>query len=199
MTLLRIPLNFMKNSFEKLYQRFIVALIDKANGNATVICKRFYALTLMKELGLSGNHISTPKTYDTCADKTHFQLINSCGNTILTYFDISLNAENKCLPSVYWLLKLHKKKNSKRAYKITFQRCWWEIHWNTCRAQWRNKQKTEAISLTKNFLKKDVKYLLRNCSFRLGNKIFRQIISLLVGADLAPIFANLFLFHIELK
>ena len=75
----------------------------------------------MKELGLSGNHISTPKTYETCVEKTHFQLINSCGNTILTYFDISLNAENKCLPSVYWLPKLHKKRILNEHIKLLFK------------------------------------------------------------------------------
>ena len=55
----------IKNSLEELHQKFIVTPIGKANGNVAVICKRFYFLTLMKELGLRGNHKSTPKTYET--------------------------------------------------------------------------------------------------------------------------------------
>ena len=33
---------------------------------------------------------------------------DTCGNTILPHFNIPLNAENKYLPSIYWLSKLHK-------------------------------------------------------------------------------------------
>ena len=63
---------------------------------------------------------------------------------------------------------------------------------NTFEAIWSNKQKTGAILFTKNSLKKAVKYLLGNCYFKLGNKIFRQIIGIPVGSNPAPLFANLF-------
>ena len=34
-------------------------------------------------------------------------MIEKHGTTILTHFNISLNAEKKCLPSIYWLPKRH--------------------------------------------------------------------------------------------
>lgn len=49
-----------------------------------MICKMFYALAVMKKLGLRGNHTSTPKTYETYVDKTNDKLISSHGNTSLT-------------------------------------------------------------------------------------------------------------------
>ena len=37
--------------------------VDEANGNVTVIFQQFYALVLIKELGLDHNITSTNKTY----------------------------------------------------------------------------------------------------------------------------------------
>ena len=91
----------IKNSREESHKRFIVTPIDKANKNVVVICKRFYALTLMKELGLRRNHTSTPITYQTCVDKTDNRLINSHDNIVLIHLNISLNGKNKRLLSIY--------------------------------------------------------------------------------------------------
>ena len=52
----------VKDFLEELFQKFIVIPIDKAHGNVAVICKRFYALTHMKELGLEENHVSDSRT-----------------------------------------------------------------------------------------------------------------------------------------
>ena len=45
--------NCNKDSLEKKHQKFIVTRVDKANGDVAEICKIFYALTLIKELGLT--------------------------------------------------------------------------------------------------------------------------------------------------
>ena len=42
-----------------------------------------------------------------------------------------------------------------------------------------------------------VKYLLDNCHFKFGNKLFRQIVGIPMGSDPAPFFANLFLYQYE--
>ena len=42
-----------------------------------------------------------------------------------------------------------------------------------------------------------VKYLLDNCHFQFGNKLFRQIVGIPMGSDPAPYFANLFLYRYE--
>ena len=42
-----------------------------------------------------------------------------------------------------------------------------------------------------------IKFLLDNCHFNFGNKLFRQIIGIPMGSDPAPYFANLFLYRYE--
>ena len=42
-----------------------------------------------------------------------------------------------------------------------------------------------------------VKYLLDNCYFNFGTKVFRQVIGIPMGSDPAPYFANLFLYQYE--
>ena len=50
---------------------------------------------------------------------------------------------------------------------------------------------------TKESIVRAVDFLIRNCYFRLGDKLFRQDIGIPMGSDPAPAFANLFLFHYE--
>ena len=48
-------------------------------------------------------------------------------------------------------------------------------------------------------IKDAVTYLLFNCYFTVGPKIFCQIIGIPMGSDPAPFFANLFLYFCEIK
>ena len=50
---------------------------------------------------------------------------------------------------------------------------------------------------TKESIIRAVEFLIRNCYFRLGDKLFRQDIGIPMGSDPAPAWANLFLFHYE--
>ena len=50
---------------------------------------------------------------------------------------------------------------------------------------------------TKESISTALSYLIRNCYFKLGDKLFRQDIGIPMGSDPAPAFANLFLFHYE--
>ena len=99
---------YVKDSVKELHKIVLCTLIGNTDGNADVICIRFYALTLMKERGLRENHANTPKTYETCGNKTNDQLIKSHGNTILTQFNIPHNPENECLSSMYLLPNMYK-------------------------------------------------------------------------------------------
>lgn len=65
-------------------------------------------------------------------------------------------------------------------------------------AYWVNKVNTgHKYHFTKQSILDAVTYLLHNCHFKLGNKLFRQCIGIPMGSDPAPFFANLFLFHYE--
>ena len=54
-------------------------------------------------------------------------------------------------------------------------------------------------SFTQNAITKAIDYLLDNSYFKVGEKIFRQVIGIPMGTDPAPFMANLFLYHYEQK
>ena len=66
-------------------------------------------------------------------------------------------------------------------------------------AKWVGQNRPGATIFTKSSLKNATKYLIENCFFKLGSKIFKQIIGIPMGSDPAPFFANLFLYHYEDK
>ena len=52
----------VKNSLDNIHEVFVVVPIDKATGNIDLVCKRFYASVITRELGLSNN--SSTDTYN---------------------------------------------------------------------------------------------------------------------------------------
>ena len=70
---------------------------------------------------------------------------------------------------------------------------------NSYGACWVKNIKDKAISLKKEQIKDEVAYVLSNCYFTVGRKIFCQIISIPVRSDEAPFFANLSLYYYENK
>ena len=59
--------------------------------------------------------------------------------------------------------------------------------------------KKDYLCFSKQQMKNAVSYLLSNCYFTVGSKIFKQVIGIPMGSDPAPFFANLFLFYYESK
>ena len=93
--------------------------IDKAANNTAFICKKYYIDVILKELGLSGIPSNT------------YQLINESVSNILEQQNIVLentfNLKNNdpdfnCLPTIYWLPKMHKKPSSAR-FIISGKKC----------------------------------------------------------------------------
>ena len=62
---------------------------------------------------------------------------------------------------------------------------------------WTKKTRSSRSSHDKDKIMKAVKYLLDNCYFKFGNRLFRQIVGIPMGSDPAPYFANLFLYRYE--
>ena len=52
----------VKNPLDNIHKDFLVAPIDKATGNITIVCKRFYASVITRELELNNN--SSTDTYN---------------------------------------------------------------------------------------------------------------------------------------
>ena len=66
-------------------------------------------------------------------------------------------------------------------------------------ARWVQDPFKDKVVFGKLSIKAAVKYLMENCYFTIGNKLFRQIIGIPMGSDPAPFFANLFLYYYESK
>ena len=52
----------VKNALDSIHKDFVVVPIDKATGNIALVCKRFYASVITRELRLNNN--SSRDTYN---------------------------------------------------------------------------------------------------------------------------------------
>ena len=95
-----------------LHENFVITPIDKATGNVAIICKRFYAEVLIKELGLGSSstkgstYLKTTKSSDT--------IVRNHSTFLKRNFNINISDKNKQLPHMYWLPKLHKTPSKSR-------------------------------------------------------------------------------------
>ena len=64
-------------------------------------------------------------------------------------------------------------------------------------ARWTKYANNSQVKYDLDKILRAVKFLLDNCHFKFGNKIFRQIVGIPMGSDPAPYFANLFLYRYE--
>ena len=94
-----------RRDLENLHKHFVIAPIDKATGNISLICKRFYAKILVNELGLKGEKSAT---YQSIRKKDQ-TIIGTPNKDLKSKFGIETSNVNDRLPNIYWLLKLHKK------------------------------------------------------------------------------------------
>ena len=91
---------YLKN----LQKHFVLVPIDKASNNIAIICKRFYVEVILKEVGVLGD-LGNP-TY-THADRESIDIISeNCEYTSRLGYDVSEN--DKILPIMYWIPKMHK-------------------------------------------------------------------------------------------
>ena len=96
--------------------------MDKAANNYVFICKKFYVITLLKELGMDletlecrGNITYQP------VNETEDDIINSHCQIMTTEFNITVSNDNRCIPKIFWNPKLHKTPYKARFYSGCFQ------------------------------------------------------------------------------
>ena len=91
------------SALEELHSEYVIVPIDKASKNVAIICKRYYIIAILDELGFSETENSTYKI--SSYDKEHIILKNSqfCKKML----KIDLNERQKCLPIIYWMPKMH--------------------------------------------------------------------------------------------
>ena len=96
----------VKDTLRRLHDDFVLVPADKAANNVIVVCKKYHIETLIKELGINTTSISPNSTYIPSTDsfdeipKSHCKFIESVGS--------EMSEENKNLPYLYWIPKLHK-------------------------------------------------------------------------------------------
>ena len=96
---------------EELHEKFVVVPADKASNNIIFICKKYYLQCLLNELNLYGNS-QTNSTYKRMSLSKQEIILNHA--SFMTSCNINLSEEDRNLPSLYWIPKLHKYPNKQR-------------------------------------------------------------------------------------
>ena len=82
---------------------YVFVPIVKARNNIAIICKRYYVEVILKEIGQIGNGNSTyEKSSKTVEDVVEDNVVYS------ERLGLEVEDEEKDLPSMYWIPKMHK-------------------------------------------------------------------------------------------
>ena len=88
---------------KQLHKTYVFVPIDKAGNNIAIICKRYYVEVILKEIGQIGNGNSTyEKSSKTVEDVVEDNVVYS------ERLGLEVEDEEKDLPSMYWIPKMHK-------------------------------------------------------------------------------------------
>ena len=85
-----------------LHSRYVIVPIDKAANNVSIICKRFYVMRLLKEVGAIGK--SDP-TYE-ISNINPIELVND-DVMLCERYGLKIEEGQKTLPIMYWTPKMH--------------------------------------------------------------------------------------------
>ena len=102
--------NNVRSCLEYLRQKYIICSIDKASNNYVFICKKYYLITLMTELGIDFNTLvcTGNGTYQPVNNRNESDIINSHSDIMKNEFNITVSGSNKGIPRIFWNPKLHK-------------------------------------------------------------------------------------------
>ena len=102
--------NNIRKCLESLREKYIISSIDKATNNYVFICKKYYLITLMTELGIDLNTLvcTGNGTYQPVNNMNEIDIINSHYDIIKNEFNITISEDNKSIPRIFWNPKLHK-------------------------------------------------------------------------------------------
>ena len=102
---------------EQLHKSYVLVPIDKAGNNIAIICKRYYVEVILKEIGESGNGNSTYiKSSKSVEDVVEDNVMYS------KRLGLEVEDEEKDLPSMYWIPKMHKDPSGAR-FIIASKQC----------------------------------------------------------------------------
>jgi hypothetical protein len=101
----------IQSCLKDLHSQYVITPIDKAASNVSFTCKRFYAQTLVAELGISSN--GGDMTYKQM-NQTPDSIINKHKKDLKRMFDIEVSDDMSKLPSMHWTPKMHKNPSKSR-------------------------------------------------------------------------------------
>ena len=94
----------VRESLAELHQDFVLVPTDKASNNVSIICKKYYLTCISKELGITANRDNNTYTLShLCEEDIIDANVKALGN-----FNISVPSEDRTIPLIYWLPKMHK-------------------------------------------------------------------------------------------
>ena len=97
----------IKACLSDLHNKYVFIPADKALNNIIIICKRYYVETLIEESGLNNcSTLTGNSTYTSC--QTFSEDIVNTHDTFMKSLGTELSDDDKKLPYLYWILKLHK-------------------------------------------------------------------------------------------
>ena len=88
---------------EELHKKFVIVPIDKASNNVAIVCKRFYIVSILDELGIPGNSSPTYKL----VNKAAISIIDDNAILVQSILGENLDERSRSLPSIYWMPKMH--------------------------------------------------------------------------------------------
>ena len=104
-----------KKALDNIHKDFVV-LIDKAIGNIALVCKRFYASVINRQLVLNNN--SSTDTYNNaCGLSANDTIDGNIRDLKIKFGIVNIPVENDRLPNKNWMPKIHK--NAIKARFIT--------------------------------------------------------------------------------
>ena len=86
-----------------LHEKFVIVPIDKASNNVAIVCKKYYAEVLLREVGKIGGESTTYVETDKALDEIiHEDLLN------VERKGLDVGGAKHSLPLMYWMPKIHK-------------------------------------------------------------------------------------------
>ena len=96
----------VQNALDNIHKDFVVVPIDKVTGNIALVCKRFYASVITRELGLNNN--SSADTYNNAGGLSPNDIIDGNISDLNIKLGIdNIPTENHRLPNIYWIPRTH--------------------------------------------------------------------------------------------
>lgn len=102
----------LQQKLDDIHEKYVLVPADKAANNIIVVCKQYYGAVLTKEVQ-QGN------TYEQATQPTEAILDQHID--FATKHELTISNENRRLPSMYWLPKMHKSPPKPRFIAASFQ------------------------------------------------------------------------------